>query len=549
MVDDGHLTPFQDVCTRTISNCGKTLCDVIEHVLSLTDSSSQRKMEQVPNLSTFVEEILDATWAGKAELKSKIDPLEVLVDVNLTHLRHPFNLNRGEIGRIIMNLFGNAIKYTAKGHICVKMRADQPPFHQDGRRLQNVTIIFEDTGKGIESSFMPRIFEPFVQENHMCDGFGLGMSLVKQLVERNSGTIDVQSVAGQGTTVTVTLLLEAVKIIQPAQVNLILQEFESLQNVRFAIFMKHDAFSELVRESIIATCESTFGMTRSSPEEAQIVLLLDADDLSDLRELNMTTPIVIFAPDTQQSEPHPRHSLSLQIPVGPFKLGRAIKTALSCHEQSMYHVRRSSIVHLDPVSPPTSAPMKEQNPLDMLPDVHARSELSQSETNNAVSTTGSTPSRELSSFSFGRPKPVPLQTIQSERCVPTVRSATPTNRPYCLCVDDNKINVQILAALLSKEGLNFDTAENGKMAVDKFIESPQRFDAVFMDINMPVMGGLEATRLIREHESAHGWPRTMIIALTGGGELEEVEIGDLGIDQFFKKPVSMKNLSAILRDF
>lgn len=106
MVDAGNLTSFQDSCAKTISNCGRTLYDVIEQVLSISDNEDMAAKHERVYLPKFVEEVVDATWAGKSKLKDKRDKFEVLVDIDVTQLRHSFSLNRGEIGRIIMNLFG-----------------------------------------------------------------------------------------------------------------------------------------------------------------------------------------------------------------------------------------------------------------------------------------------------------------------------------------------------------------------------------------------------------------------------------------------------------
>lgn len=541
LVDDGHLTPFQDVCTRTITNCGKTLCDVIEHVLSVSDGDQQpRALEQV-DLLDFVEEVLDATWAGKAKLKLKESPLEVLIKVNLTHLRHPFLIDRGELGRIIMNIFGNAIKYTSKGYLSVNVTATDPPFNSGGRRRQVVTMIFEDTGKGIDETFMCNLFTPFMQENGQCDGVGLGMSMVKQLIEKNGGTIDVKSVRGKGTTVTVTLLLVAIKPEKSlAEGQLSKEEFQSLCGLRFAIFQNVGRVSDVLYNSLIETCESVFGMNQSEIDTAELILLVDPHDLAEFRQRDLSVPIVIFAPEVPEA--HPRCTMFLQVPVGPNKLGRAIKTAIEHHEQSMYSVRRSSIVHLDPISPPTSAPLKQFDPMSICSYLDAKED-----TRGQSQTTASSPMSELSSFSFGRPRIEPLQTIPDETDLSTISSYSRESRPYCLCVDDNQINIRILAALLRKKGLEFDTAADGQEAVDKFISSPRPFDLTFMDINMPTLDGISATKQIREHEKEMGKPRSIIAALTGGGELDQNNIEELGLDYFFQKPVSIKQLSDFLK--
>lgn len=545
MIDEGYLTPFQDVCTRTISNCGKSLYDVIEHVLSFSDGDAQVKTLERVDLLHFVEEIIDATWAGKAQLKSKGLPLEVVIKVDLTHLRHPFLINRGEVGRIIMNIFGNSIKYTTAGYLSVTVTAADPPFHADGHRKQFVTMVFEDTGKGIDEKFLPNLFTPFMQEDSQCDGVGLGMSLVKQIVENSGGTISVKSECGKGTKVEVRLLLEALKVDTPCDGGLSASgEFAALRNLKFAVYKSpHRQISPKLLESLVETCTDTFSMQEAPLEKADVILLINSGELEELRQLDLTASIVIFAPIVRQGDP--RQQMFLQVPVGPYKLGRAIRTAIEAMEHSLYQVRRSSIVHLDPISPPTSAPIKQYDPINLEYFVDQRASRACSQTEAS-----STPGSEMSSFSFGRPKIEPLQTIQDETDLSTEgsveSSGSSSSRPYCLCVDDNIINLRILAALLKKEGVEFDTAHDGQQALDKFKATERPFDLVFTDINMPVLDGISAVHQIRQFEVEQNLSRCIVAALTGGGELEGRDITAAGFDQFFKKPVSMKTLSAFL---
>lgn len=533
---------------------------MIEQVLSVSDSDAICKKDEV-YLPTFVEEIVDATWAGRSKSAEKRDKIEVLIDVSLTHLRHTYNINRGEIGRIIMNLFGNAIKYTERGFLKVHLGADQPAFTRDAKRLQYVNLTFSDSGKGIEPEFLPRIFSPFAQQDSICEGFGLGMSLVKQLVENNNGTIRVESEVAVGTQVYVTLLLEAFKApIESGHDRL--SEFTSLCGLRFCIYDSQNLESRsLLKSNLTKTCRESLQMLTSDLETAEIVLIINADDLTALSEKHLNVPIVIFAPDVHTA-PSTHY---LQSPVGPFKLGRALITAIANHEQSLYTARRTSIVHLDPISPPTSCNLRETDPLDSFTFI-SRSDSDDSARQQTVSTANSTPQSELSAFSFGRPKPTPLQTTDEDDSSETFRVecndavsplTTPTARPItlgprCLCVDDNNVNLQILASLLSKNKLRFETAIDGEDAMVKYLaalKTDSPFDIVFMDINMPKMNGIEATRLIREKEEENGRSPCTIVALTGGGLEDKANSQEAGIDHYFLKPVSMKVLSHFLETY
>jgi len=124
-------------------------------------------------------------------------------------------------------------------------------------------------------------------------------------------------------------------------------------------------------------------------------------------------------------------------------------------------------------------------------------------------------------------------------------SSTTTND--FLLVDDNAINLNILTAYMKRLGHVHATAVNGRDALDLYTMSPGRFRVVLMDISMPVMDGLEATRLIRAFESGQNLRPATIIALTGLASAEaQQEAFASGINLFLTKPVSFRELTQIL---
>ncbi|KAL3295027.1 hsp90-like protein [Colletotrichum asianum] len=130
-------------------------------------------------------------------------------------------------------------------------------------------------------------------------------------------------------------------------------------------------------------------------------------------------------------------------------------------------------------------------------------------------------------------------------------AATPTtpkpDKPRFIIVDDNPLNLKILASYVKKLGHVFDSATDGRQAVECFQKNAGGISCILMDISMPVMDGFEATRRIRAHEKAQGLSRCNIFALTGlasAGAQQEAFAS--GIDLFLTKPVRLKELSKIL---
>jgi anti-sigma regulatory factor (Ser/Thr protein kinase) len=118
-----------------------------------------------------------------------------------------FYAQAGAIRRILMNLFGNSLKYTDRGYICVTLRQEATSAKRS-KVLRTVELVVKDTGKGIGEDFLThKLFKPFSQEDGLSSGTGLGLSIVKTTVSQLRGCIRVESKVAVGTTITVKLPL------------------------------------------------------------------------------------------------------------------------------------------------------------------------------------------------------------------------------------------------------------------------------------------------------------------------------------------------------
>lgn len=144
---------------------------------------------------------------------------------------------------------------------------------------------------------------------------------------------------------------------------------------------------------------------------------------------------------------------------------------------------------------------------------------------------------------------MPTQSLSPTQVTENSTSASPGTLK-ALLVDDNEINLKLLTAYMCKLSLPHSTAMNGLEAVNTYSEALGAFDVIFMDISMPVMDGLTASREIRRFEKARpGISAAVIIALTGAASAEHrQEAFKSGIDLFLTKPVPMKKLKGILED-
>ncbi|KAI6836877.1 hypothetical protein KC340_g9773 [Hortaea werneckii] len=118
-----------------------------------------------------------------------------------------------------------------------------------------------------------------------------------------------------------------------------------------------------------------------------------------------------------------------------------------------------------------------------------------------------------------------------------------------LLVEDNNINMQLLKALMKKLKLPFDTAWNGREALDLWSANPSKYLMILTDISMPVMDGNEVTAAIRAEERKRKLPETLIVAVTGVIDAGAKKASfDAGVNRWFSKPVKMKDLSALVAE-
>lgn len=116
---------------------------------------------------------------------------------------------------------------------------------------------------------------------------------------------------------------------------------------------------------------------------------------------------------------------------------------------------------------------------------------------------------------------------------------------HVLLVEDNLLNQKFAMAVLKMKSYTWDLAENGKIAVDLFEKT--EYDAILMDIQMPIMNGVEATIAIRKMEEENGWPKIRIIAVTAFAMPgDEEKFKEVGIDLYISKPYTSQQLISFI---
>ncbi|EIN03716.1 hypothetical protein PUNSTDRAFT_93733 [Punctularia strigosozonata HHB-11173 SS5] len=238
LLSDSPLNQSQLSFLSTIQACGTSLVETVNHVLDFTKLSGNTKAGGVENvippsrvnLMQLVEEAVEGCWIGyRARIDSEIGSVyappkdqagssgyeapETVVDIDDRDAGWTVKCEKGGIRRVLMNLFGNSLKFTSRGYVHVTLR-ELPPEPRDPPTKVRMELGVMDTGKGISQNFMKnQLFHPFSQENPLQTGTGLGLAIVNSIVQSKTldGTIDVSSVEGVGTEIRVTFAAELVE--------------------------------------------------------------------------------------------------------------------------------------------------------------------------------------------------------------------------------------------------------------------------------------------------------------------------------------------------
>jgi signal transduction histidine kinase/CheY-like chemotaxis protein len=618
-LNDTNLNEFQSSLLETVHACGRTLLDTMNQVLDFskvvslerTWRSLKRRKEPifdskgmdtlashldtyvVTDIAVLVEEVVEGICLGHSygqnstasadqpivlsHIVPKTSPTHSSVDViiDVAHRDWVYSTQPGALRRIIMNLFGNAMKYTDSGRVTLSLEvSDQSEGISVRQDLKDLIILtVSDTGKGISEEFLRGpLYTPFAQEDPLAVGTGLGLSIVRSLVKALNGNIRVRSRPGEGTVVRVSLPLakpigtKSPLLESPSESSLqsdVLAQTLMLQGGyrgrRAAIWGADPAsISENSTWAVITRyLTEWFGMEiAASPSSLPLdILLVEESSLPTLwnKGLSGTLPPILII--CHQSVEHiiPR-SEWLQLtslvdiirrPCGPHKLSRSVLKCLQNPRLTVlapeFAVHGPGIFPYRDIAATSEAPSQINSPA--LPNVELEQTAgtcpaSATEASHYAPSSKSAPSKIIVSTSL--PPPMPENVTNSTLLI------------RVLVVDDNRINLDLLMKFMRKRRLvELASAENGKLAVEAVERMPNGFDIIFMDMSMPVMNGFEATRAIRalENERNDHTPAT-IIALTGLSSLrDKTEALASGVDMFLTKPVSFRELSRLLDEW
>ncbi|BDD63420.1 hypothetical protein MAP00_008311 [Monascus purpureus] len=650
LMDGTSLNEFQDSLLQTVNACGRTLLDTVNQVLDYSKIVSLgknwrhlRRSRELPSekadnsglqldesvytdVAVLTEEVVEGVCLGhrygdrpclslsdnqpvSSPAGNKRRPIcnvssigddiksDVEVVIDIAYHDWIYKTQPGALRRIVMNIFGNALKYTEKGRVTVKLEMAESPKSPDSRpssprdvKEEWLTLTVSDTGKGISPEFLRgRLYTPFAQEDTLAVGTGLGLSIVRSIVKALNGTISIQSRPNGGTVVKVSLPLARrggadspptgpqgsfARQTDTSAACLVRERFAgrsvAIWGVNPANLVAQPRWGVIAQYLRVWYGLELVAWSSSTPVD---ILVADGHDLpvnwKDDDSLPETLPALLVlcnrCVDTTKFHLSPVAS-SINVlcnPCGPNKLANGI---LKCLKEQKADVQPISLSSLQlctlPERPKDSDVIADDksaacNVLELLSERNSESDRDGSASQTPPSSVDATAKSEstesfltepaTSSASTPSPWRSPSPTLEYPSAQP--RTLQP---PRVLVVDDNAINRNLMLTFMKRhDHLALDSAEDGKSAVEEVERMRPGYDIIFMDISMPVMDGFEATRAIRSLEKERDCcSPAFIIALTGlSSSADQSEALASGIDLFLTKPVSFKEVSRLLKEW
>ena len=485
---DTRLAPEQRDFAETVRSSGEALLEILNDILDYSRiEAGKLPIETVEyDFRSTIEDVVQLL-AGRAHEKGL--EITALIEPGVPLM---VGGDPGRLRQILMNLVGNAVKFTADGEVIV--RTSLMSETEAGVVLR---VAVQDTGIGIEPAAQTHLFQPFSQVDDSTTrthgGTGLGLAISRQLVELMGGAITIDSTPGVGATFAFTLPLEKrAPAPQPKRLDraalravrvLTVDDIATNRTLVRQLLAPWGVRVEEVASGVEALRSLREAQTRGEPFDLALVdFVMPSMDGFDLARQIKADPL-----------------------IAPCHLVLLTSTTQRGHASE---ARAAGFVGY------LSKPIRQRQLLDCIQVV----------LNSKV---GVSPSE--------RPSLVTAHVL---------KESAAQARSRLLLAEDNVMNQKVAVLTLEKLGCRIDVVANGAQAVEAVGRLP--YDAVLMDCQMPVLDGFGATEEIRRREKDQR--RIPIIAMTANAmEGDRQRCLDAGMDDYIAKPVRRADLERVLR--
>ena len=471
-------------CLGKITKSSRHLLGLINEVLDMARIESGRMSLAEEDFS--LPELVDNLLTLT---KPAIDEHKHQLEVHVEHIEHEAVCGDSlRIQQVFVNLMSNAVKYTPDGGNITLTIEEKPNGFSE---LGCYEFSIEDNGIGMTPEFQKIMFEPFSRaDDHRTtkvQGTGLGMAIARNIVNLMNGDIQVESAPNKGTKITVTVYLK-------------LQENEKEQEKELL------DLPVLVVDDDKTCCEST---------------------VATLQEIGIAGEWVLTGKEAVE-RCYARHETNSDYfaVILDWKMPEmdGIATARKIRERVGEEVTIIILTSFDFSEIEEEARAAGVNAFMAKPLFRSRLTAT------------------LRQFTSGKKEKNARNYLED-----FAKENYAGKR--ILLVEDNELNREIATEIIGMTGVTIDSAENGKIAVEKVMEAPEKwYDLIFMDIQMPIMNGYEATAAIRALTGNRG--KVPIIAMTANAFAEDVQLAkNTGMNEHIAKPLDLNKLNDVLKQW
>lgn len=471
-------------CLGKITKSSRHLLGLINEVLDMARIESGRISLAEEDFS--LPELVDNLLTIT---KPAIDEHHHQLEAHVEHIEHEAVCGDSlRIQQVFVNLMSNAVKYTPDGgNITLTIKEKPNGFSE----LGCYEFSIEDNGIGMTPEFQKIMFEPFSRaDDHRTtkvQGTGLGMAIARNIVNLMNGDIQVESAPNKGTKITVTVYLKLQK-------NEKEQEKELLD------------LPVLVVDDDKTCCEST---------------------VATLQEIGIAGEWVLTGKE-------------------------AVERCYARHETNSDYfavILDWKMPEMDGIA--TARKIRERVGEDVTIIILTSFDFSEIEEEARAAGVNAFMAKPL----FRSRLTATLRQFTSGKKEENARNYLEdfAKENYAgkriLLVEDNELNREIATEIIGMTGVTIDSAENGKIAIEKVMEAPEKwYDLIFMDIQMPIMNGYEATAAIRALAGSRG--KVPIIAMTANAFAEDVQLAkNTGMNEHIAKPLDLNKLNDVLKQW